>query len=328
MDNKIYDLIIIGGGPCGLACGIAAKKEDLNYLIIEKGSLTESIRMYPKNMHFFSTAANIAIGDVPFAASGRKASRVEALQYYRAVSEYYDLNTQLYTEVLDVKKESGVFEVVTSRNQTIQAHNVVVATGYFGLPRQLNIEGENLPHVTHYYEEAYQYVHQKVVMAGGGNSAVEAALDLYHHGVDLTMVVRKEDFKRTAKYWLIPDLRNRIKEGKIKVKFYTEIEKIEADWVWLRDHQTNTVEKYPANFVILLIGYTPDGNFLQKIGMELNERMVPIFNPETFETNVAGLYVAGTVQCGIHTEKIFIENGRHHGTSIVQDIKSKVLLSK
>ncbi|HAS42636.1 MAG TPA: YpdA family putative bacillithiol disulfide reductase [Microscillaceae bacterium] len=328
MNNNIYDLIIVGGGPCGLACGIAAAKENLNYLIIEKGSLTESIRKYPKNMTFFSTAANIAIGDLPFAASGRKANRIEALQYYRAATEYYGLNVQLYTEVTDIKKTSEVFEVHTSRDEKLIAHNVVMATGYFGLPRPLNIEGENLPHVTHYYEEAFSYVHQKVVMVGGGNSAVEAALDLYHHGVDLTMVIRKEDFKKTAKYWLIPDLRNRIKEGKIKVKFQTEIQKIEKDWVWLLNNETNTLEKYPANFVILLVGYTPDGNFLQKIGMNLNERMVPEFNPDTYETNVPGLYVAGTVLCGIHTEKIFIENGRHHGTNIVQHIKSKALVNK
>ena len=328
MNNKIYDLIIVGGGPCGLACGIAAQKENLDYLIIEKGSLTESIRKYPKNMTFFSTAANIAIGDIPFSAAGRKANRVEALQYYRGVSEFYGLKMHLYTEVIGIQKNKAIFEVQTSRNETLKAYSVVMATGYFDLPRQLNIEGENLPHVTHYYEEAFQYVHQKVVMVGGGNSAVEAALDLYHHGVDLTMVVRQDDFKRTAKYWLIPDLRNRIKEGKIKVKLYTEVQKIEKDWVWLHNSNTNTVEKYPANFVILLVGYTPDGNFMQKAGIQLNERMVPVFDPETYETNVPGLYVAGTVIAGIHTEKIFIENGRHHGTNIVQHIKSKVLVNK
>lgn len=326
--NEIYDLIIVGGGPCGLACGIAAQKENLKYLIIEKGSLTESVRKYPKNMTFFSTAANIAIGDIPFAASERKANRVEALQYYRNVSEYYGLKVQLYTEVTDIQKSENVFKIQTSHDETLQARNVVMATGYFDLPRQLNIEGENLPHVTHYYDEAFQYVHQKVVMVGGGNSAVEAALDLYHHGVDLTMVVRKDDFKKTAKYWLIPDLRNRIKEGKIKVKFHTEIQKIEKDWVWLWNNQTNTQEKYPANFVILLVGHTPDGDFLKKAGVTLDERMVPTYNPDTFETNVSGLYVAGTVLCGVRTEKIFIENGRHHGTNIVQHIKSKVLIPK
>lgn len=326
--NEIYDLIIVGGGPCGLACGIAAQKENLKYLIIEKGSLTESIRKYPKNMTFFSTAANIAIGDIPFAAAERKANRIEALQYYRNVTEYYDLKVQLYTEVIDIQKSEQVFKVKTSHDDTLQASNVVMATGYFDLPRKLNIEGEALPQVTHYYDEAFQYVHQKVVMAGGGNSAVEAALDLYHHGVDLTMVVRKDDFKKTAKYWLIPDLRNRIKEGKIKVKFHTEIRKIEKDWVWLWNNQTNTQEKYPANFVILLVGHTPDGDFLKKAGVVLDERMVPTYNPDTFETNVSGLYVAGTVLCGVRTEKIFIENGRHHGTNIVQHIKSKVLIPK
>ena len=321
MSGKTYDLIIIGGGPCGLACGIEAHKAGLNYLIIEKGSIAESIRRYPIHMNFFSTARNIEIGNIPFAAAKAKANRSEALKYYRLVAEHYQLKIQLFTTVEQIQKSGDIFNVQTDKNQFYTSKNVVFATGYFDCPRQLNIPGERLPHVSKYYDEPYKYAMSKVIIVGGGNSAVEAALDLYHNGVEVTMIIRKEDFKPTAKYWLIPDLRNRVKDGKIKVRFNSEVKRIDKGKIWILENGKADEQVIPADFVLLLVGYTPDSKFLAASGIELNpENLVPKFDTETFETNVPGLYVAGTVVCGIRTEKVFIENGRHDGAKIVKHI--------
>ncbi len=321
---KLYDVIIIGGGPCGLAAGIEATKNGLSHLILEKGSITESIRRYPKLMRFFSTAENIEIGGIPFPISGVKANRNEALQYYRKVAAYYKLKTKVFTEVERVEKNGELFTVYTTAGDTFQAHRVILATGYFDKPRWLGIPGEDLPHVSHYYDEPFQYSFTKVVIVGAANSAVEASLELYRHDVDVTVVHRGNDFKPTVKYWLIPDVKNRVKEGKIKTQFDTCVTGIEPGWVYTQHLETGETNTLPADFVLILSGYTPDASLLMRCGIELDPvTQIPVFDKRTFETNVPGLYVCGTVLAGIYTEKVFIENGRDHARAILEHIMGR-----
>lgn len=321
---QLYDVLIVGAGPCGLAAGIEAAKAGLSHLILEKGSITESIRRYPKRMRFFSTAENIEIGGLPFPISEVKANRSEALQYYRKVAGYYHLNFKLFTEVALVVKQDTIFEVQTVGGETYQARKVIIATGYFDFPRKLGIPGENFPHVSPYYDEPFQYSFSKVVIIGAANSAVEAALEMYRHDVDVTIVHRGEDFRPTVKYWLVPDVKNRVKEGKIKTKFNSLIKAIEPKRILVDNLLTGEEEWIEADFVFMLIGYIPDGALLQRCGIELREStMIPVFNPETFETNVPGLYLCGTVIAGIHTEKVFIENGRDHAVAIIDHIAGR-----
>lgn len=318
---QIYDVLIIGAGPCGLAVGIEAAKAGLSHLILEKGNITESIRRYPKRMRFFSTAENIEIGGIPFPISEVKANRSEALQYYRKVAGYYHLNFKLFTEVTRVIKQEDIFAVQTVTGETYYARKVVIATGYFDFPRHLGIPGENLPHVSPYYDEPFLYSFSKVVIVGAANSAVEAALELYRHDVDVTIVHRGEDFRPTVKYWLVPDVKNRVREGKIKTRFNSLTTAIEAKRVQIENVETGESEWIDADFVLMLIGYVPDGALLQRCGIELTQpSMVPVYDPETFETNVPGLYLCGTVVAGIHTEKVFIENGREHAAAIIDHV--------
>ncbi len=321
---QLYDVLIVGAGPCGLAAGIEAAKAGLSHLILEKGSITESIRRYPRRMRFFSTAENIEIGGIPFPISEVKANRSEALQYYRKVAGYYHLNFKLFTEVAQVVKQEAIFEVQTVGGETYHAYKVIIATGYFDFPRKLGIPGENLPHVSPYYDEPFQYSFSKVVIIGAANSAVEAALEMYRHDVDVTIVHRGEDFRPTVKYWLVPDVKNRVKEGKIKTKFNSLIKAIEPKRILVDNLLTGEEEWIEADFVFMLIGYIPDGALLQRCGIQLREStMIPVFDPETFETNVSGLYLCGTVVAGIHTEKVFIENGRDHAVAIIDHIAGR-----
>jgi len=320
------DVIIIGGGPTGIAAAAELIKRGIKkVLIIEKGSLTESINKYPKRMVFFSTAENIEIGGLPFPTSNVKPTRIEALQYYRKVVAYFDPNLLLFTEVTDIKRKNGLFHVNTNRKNTYKAKFVIVATGYFDFPRKLNIPGENLPHVTKYYDEPFKYSFSKVVIIGAGNSSVSAALELYRHDVDVTVVHRGDDFKKTAKYWLVPDLKNRIKEGKIKTQFNRELTSIEEGKINVKNLKTNKQEEIDADFVIMLVGYLPDVEFLQKIGLEVSkEALKPEFNENTFETKIENLFLCGTVMAGTKTETIFIENGRDHAKVIAETIKSRL----
>ena len=318
---QIFDVIIVGGGPCGLAAGIEAAKSGLSHLILDMGSLTESIRQYPRRMRFFSTAENIEIGGLPFAISDVKAGRNEALQYYRKAAAYYNLNFKLFQEVWDVTKIDDLFTVTTKLGDQYHAHKVIMATGYFTRPRWLNIPGETLPHVTHYYDEPFKYSFTNVVIVGASNSAVEAALELYRHNVNVTIVHRGEDFRSTVKYWLVPDVKNRVKEGRIKTVFNSCVTEINEQYVTVLNQKTGEESRLPADFVLVLTGYIPDANLLRRCGIELNpDTQVPVFDKETFETNVPGLYVCGTVLAGIYTEKVFIENGREHAQSIIDHI--------
>ncbi|NIJ55345.1 YpdA family putative bacillithiol disulfide reductase [Dyadobacter arcticus] len=321
----IYDVIIIGGGPCGLAMGVEVAKSGLDYLILEKGNLTESIRRYPLRMKFFSTAENIEIGGIPFAISDVKANRNEALQYYRKVACYFHLNFKLFIDVDRAEKQAdGTFLTYSNDGQIFQSKNVVLATGYFDVPRMLNVSGENLPHVSHYYDEPFRYSYTNVVLVGGSNSSVEAALELYRHDANVTIVHKEADFRTKVKYWLVPDVKNRVKEGKIHTRFNSITQAIEPGRIQIKNIENGETEWLPADFVFLLVGYLPDEHLIARCGVELDPvTKVPTFDPDTFETNVTGLYLCGTVMAGVFTEKVFIENGRDHAAAIADHLSGR-----
>ena len=324
MSKFSSDVIIIGGGPVGLACAIEIIRIGLKPLVLEKGALTESIRRYPYQMTFFSTAENIAIGEVPITINRPKATREEALNYYRKAAEIWKIPIRLYDKVTTVEKKGPRFNVQTESGKIYTSEFCIVSTGYFDIPRKLNVPGEELDFVTHYYDEPYRYACQNVIIVGGGNSAVETALDLFRHGVHVTMVVRKESLKPSAKYWLLPDILNRIKDGDIDILYGHEIVSIEKGSVKLSDKVNQRIKILPADFVIILTGYLPDTAFLTSCGIQVYpETSCPMYHSKSFETNIKNLYVAGTVLAGIHTEKVFIENGRSHAKLIASNIKKK-----
>lgn len=319
--ETIFPVIIVGGGPCGIAAGAELKKRGIKSLIIEKGSVTESIRRYPLRMTFFSTAENIEIGGIPFATSNVKANRNEALQYYRKVAAYFQLHFRLNTEVIAVRKQGDIFNVQTTSG-SFTSEKVIVATGYFDIARMLNIKGEDLPHVSHYYDEPYRHSFQKVVIVGGGNSGIEAALELYRHDVEVTMVMRGKNLKPTAKYWLVPDITNRIKEGKIKVIYSATANEIRNGQI---DIETpDGLQTLDADYVYLLVGYLPDEKLLRNSELDPTSELLVKHDVHTYETEVEGLYLCGTVLAGVNTEKVFIENGRDHAIAIAKDIVGKL----
>lgn len=318
----MVDVIVVGCGPCGISVAAEAKQQGLSCKVFDKGSVADAIRRYPLQMTFFSTAENIAVANVPFTINQPKATREEALNYYRMVIQYHQLDVHLNEEVLKVEKDTdGLFTVETTKDN-YRAKKVVIAIGYFDVPRKLTIPGANLPHVKNYFDEPYPYMLQKVVIVGAGNTAVGAALDLMRHGVEVTMIIRKEDFKPTAKYWLLPDMRNRVKEGAIKAHFNSVVTEIKQNAILFEE--SGKSKEIKADAVLVLTGYLPDTQLLSSMGIEVNADYEPVFNEENFETRVKGLYVAGTVISGCHTEKVFIENGRLHAKPIVEDILKTV----
>lgn len=320
----IYDVLIIGAGPCGLACGIEAKQHNLKYAVLDKGSLTESIRRYPTGMTFFSSADMISIGDVPFTSLNLRPSRVEALNYYRKVSQHFDLNVHIYTEVQRIEQQDGLFVLQTAKGE-YRTKKVILAIGYYDIPRELNIPGENLPHVTHYYDEPYRYTMTNAVVVGGANSAIEVALDLYRNGAKVTVVHQFEGFDKTAKYWIVPDMENRVKKEEVNAYFNSSVTEITEKEVFIRNIKTGKTEKIPADFVFLMIGYHPDAEFLRRVGIKLNgEMLIPEIHPETYESNIPGIYMAGSVIGGEETAKVFIENGKLHAKPIIQHIKEQL----
>ncbi len=317
-----YDLLIIGGGPIGLACGLAAQKAGLSYLILEKGALVNSLYHYPVNMTFFSTSERLEIGGVPFVSNNAKPTRNEALEYYRRVAEANQMNLRLFEPVLAIGREVSNYQVATEKGN-YQAHNVVLATGFYDLPTRLNIPGEDLPKVTHYYSEPHAYYRQKVLIVGANNSAVDAALETWRKGAEVTMVVRGADIGERVKYWARPDIVNRIAEGSIKAFFQAELRAIRHTEV---DIQTQEAVVTIANdFVIIATGYQPNFEFLAQIGIQLSsdEKRYPVYNPETQESNLPGLYLAGVICGGMDTHVWFIENSRVHAERIVADIVEK-----
>ena len=313
------DILIIGGGPIGLACGLEAQKAGLTHLIIEKGALVNSLYRYPANMTFFSTSERLEIGSIPFVSNNAKPTRSEALEYYRRVAASRDLNIHLYEEVQSLKRESDGFQVVTNK-ATYHAGAVVIATGFYDIEVRLGIPGEDLPKVTHYYQEPHAYYRQKVVVVGANNSAVDAALETWRKGAEVTMVVRSEDIGTRVKYWARPDIVNRIAEGSVKAYFQSELAAIRPDEVDIKTPEG--LVTIPNNFVIAATGYQPNFQFLKDAGVNLSDdgRFNPDYNPETQETNIPGLYLAGVVCGGMDTHVWFIENSRVHAEKIVEQI--------
>lgn len=319
-----YDVIIIGAGPCGLACGIEAQTKELKYLIVDKGNITESIRRYPVNMLFFSTSENIEIGNVPFVSMGARPTRSEALKYYRKVVNHFDLNLKLFTRIDDIKKDGELFTLTTA-NETIKSKKIIISTGYYDVPRYLKIPGETMPHVSHYYDEAFRYSRMKAVVVGGANSAIETALDLYRNDVDVTVVHLFENLDKRAKYWIVPDLENRIKKEEVKAYFKHKVTEIHEKSITVENLDDGTKTNVDADFVFLMTGYRPDAHFLGKVGVILEgENLIPKLNPDTFESNIQGIYLGGSIIGGEETTRVFIENGRLHGKTIIADILKKL----
>ena len=319
-----YDILVIGGGPIGLACGLAAKKANLSYIIVEKGALVNSLYNYPANMTFFSTSDRLEIGGVPFVSNNVKPTRSEALEYYRRVAESNHLNIQLFEEVIDVqqvndKNTEGRYFVKTSKT-TYQAGNIILATGFYDIPNKLNIEGEDLPKVTHYYKEPHFYYKQKVVVIGANNSSADAALETFRKGSDVMMVIRGDEIGHRVKYWARPDIVNRITEGSIKAYFQSHLTAIRPDEV---DIQTpDGLITIPNDYVIAATGYQPNFAFLRKIGIHLSydEKLYPDYDKATQLSNMPHIYLAGVVCGGMDTHVWFIENSRVHAERIIEHI--------
>jgi thioredoxin reductase (NADPH) len=319
--SSVLDVVIIGAGPAGLSVAIEAKQAGLKYIVLEKGALTNSILRYPLDMRFFSTAPLLEIGGIPFTTPNRNPTRVEGLTYYREVVDHFDLNIEFDHEVSAVRGE-GPFTVRTSRS-TYTTRSVVVATGYYDNPNMLGIPGEDLPHVSHYYTEGHPFYRKNVVVIGGQNSSAEAALDLLQHKANVTMIIRAPKLGESVKYWIKPNLENRIKAKAITAYFESEITRIDRDSVTIRTKGEE--QKIAADFVFALTGYRPNVPLLKSFGIEVDETtLVPQHNHDTFETNIAGIFIAGSVACGCETGTIFIENGRLHASSIIGIIKRRL----
>jgi len=313
----IYDLIIVGAGPAGLICGIEAQKKGLNYLILEKGLLVNSLYNFPTNMTFFSTSKKLEVADVPFISHTEKPTRKEALEYYRRLSESFKLKIQFRKSVDQIRKENEVFTFTTSDGDNYQSKAVVLALGFYDTPRELNVPGKHLTKVKHYYGDAHQYIGMNLLVIGGGNSACDVALETWNQGAKVTMAVRDTQLYQGVKYWILPNIENRIKEGSIPAYFSSTVKEIKEKEVILN---TPDGEVTIANdYVLAMIGYQPDYTLLEQLGVEYNSNkdLVPSFNPETLETNVSKVFVAGVLNGGLKTNSLFIENTRDHGKKII-----------
>ncbi|MFY0602061.1 MAG: YpdA family putative bacillithiol disulfide reductase [Cyclobacteriaceae bacterium] len=320
---ETVDILIIGAGPIGLTCGIEAKKAGKSHVIIDKGCLVNSIYNYPKNMTFFSTSDRLEIGEVPFISHNPKPVRSEALEYYRRVASSWKLNVNLYEEVENVEKQEGGYQILTSKH-TYQATSIIIATGFYDLPYLLNVSGEDLPKVRHYYDEPHPYYAMDVAVVGAANSAIDVALETYRKGAkSVTLVVREEEINPRVKYWVLPDIQNRIKEKSIKAYFQSNVSKISE-----HDIEINTPDgkvTLENDFVLAMTGYQPDFSFLKRVGINIGEDafQTPEYNPDTMETNVSNVFLAGVICGGLKTNSWFIENSRVHAEMILQTIKEK-----
>jgi thioredoxin reductase (NADPH) len=320
MDNQ-FDILIIGAGPIGLACGLEAQKKGLSYLIIDKGCLVNSLYNYPINMTFFSTSEKLEIGRIPFVSTNVKPVRAEALEYYRRVATNFHLNIKLFEEVLSVSKTEGQYRVQTLKAEYL-SKNIIVSTGFYDIPNKLNIPGEDLPKVKHYYGDPHFYAMQKVVVVGASNSSVDAALETYRKGAEVTMIIRGDQIGERVKYWVRPDIINRIREGSIKAYYNSLITKINQDEVIIQSPEGRI--SIPNDYVLALTGYKPNFDFLKKMGIHLSddEKQIPEHDPLTMETNQKGIYLAGVVCGGMETHIWFIENSRDHAVKIIDNILS------
>jgi thioredoxin reductase (NADPH) len=320
--KDVLDIIIAGGGPIGLACALEAKKAGLSYLILEKGVLVNSLYHYPSNMTFFSTSERIEIGNIPFVSNNAKPTRSEALEYYRRIAVSQDLHIHLQEAVKEVNERDGIYEVVSS-NSSYLARNLIIATGFYDIPNRLDIPGEDLPKVRHYYKEPHFYAMQKLLIVGANNSAVDAALESFRKGADVTMVIKGAEIGSRVKYWVRPDIVNRIEEGSIKAFFHSTL-------IAVRDKEADIqtpegVLTIPNDYVLLMTGYQPNFSFLQKLGITLSDdkKKYPSYNQTTMESNRKNLYLAGVVAGGMDTHIWFIENSREHARQIIESILSK-----
>jgi len=323
---SVRDVIIVGAGPSGLATAIAAKHFNLDYLVLEQGSLVDAIARFPVNMVFFTTPELLEIGGIPLTTPFEKPTRAEALRYYRKVVDTFQLQVSLFEKVTAVRRPNGpdepfAVETEDARGGTRirEARNVVLAMGYYELPNLLNVPGEGLPHVSHFYKEAHAFYRRRVVIVGGKNSAAEAALEIHRAGGHVTMVHRGPGFGESVKYWVKPDVENRVKEGSIAAHFNAQVAEIRPTEVVL-----DTGVTIPAEAVLLLTGYRADPEFMKRIGAEINEdTLAPKYNIDTYETTVPGLFVAGGQVAGKRTGTVFIENGRFHGELIAKVIAGR-----
>ncbi len=316
------DVVIIGGGPIGIACGLEAKKKGLQYVILEKGPIVNSLFNYPINMQFFSSSEKLEIDNIPFISKEAKPKRNEALEYYRRIVTSYALNIHLFEKVNEVQKSEGVFKITTSKN-TYQARQVIVATGFYDLPNLINVPGEELDKVSHYYKDPHFYASQKLAVVGASNSAIDAALECYRKGAEVSLIIRGPEVGKRVKYWVRPDIINRIEEGSIKAYYNTSIQEIrETEIVISSPSGTQTIDN---DYILALTGYQPNFEFLEQMGIELSKdaKKLPNYNPDTMETNVTGLYLAGVICGGMETHKWFIENSRIHAQLIVKSILDK-----
>ncbi len=321
--ENLFDVLIVGAGPIGIACALECKKKGLNYVVFEKGTLTNSLYNYPLNMNFFSTSEKLEIDAIPFISNNPKPNRNEALEYYRRVATSNKLKINLYETILSVEKIGNHFSVISEKNN-YKAKNIIVSTGFYDIPKMLDVPGENLSKVMHYYKEAHPFVMQKIIVVGASNSAVDAALEIWRKGGEVTMVVRGPEIGERVKYWVKPDIENRIEEGSIKAYFNSEIEKVTENEVFI--NTPKGTEILQNDFVIALTGYQPDFKFLKSLGVQFSEdgNYFPQYNPESMESNVEGLYLAGVICGGMETHKWFIENSRIHSKIIAENISKKI----
>ena len=332
MSDSPYDVLVIGAGPTGLACAIDAQRAGFTVLVVDKGCLCNSLFHYPSNMTFFTTPELLEIGSMPFSSPNQKPNRNEALEYYRKVAEHYSLNVLQYHTVEGVDGADGDFKVHTTdrfgRTAVQRARKLIVATGYYDLPNYLNIPGEDLPKVEHYYHEPHPYFGLNVLVIGGKNSAAIAALDLWRHGAHVTLVHRGPELHRHIKYWIKPDIENRIKNGEVAAFFSSTVEHIAEDEVTLQTPQGAVTLK--NDFVFALTGYHPDFTFIERLGVRLDESndRCPVCDAGSLESNVPGIYLAGVIVAGERTNEIFIENGRFHGRLIADSLRSKLLVQQ
>lgn len=315
---EILDVLIIGAGPIGLNCALEVEKNGLSYVMIEKGTIVNSLYNYPLYMRFFSTADKLEIAEIPFITTSPKPGRQDALEYYQGIARQKALKIKLYEKVLNISKNEH-FEIQTSKAKYL-AKNVIIATGFYDIPKLLNVPGENLPKVKHYYTEPYPYANQKIVVIGASNSAVDAALETYRKGAEVTMIIKGSEISKSVKYWVKPDIENRIAEGSIKGYFNAEMIEIKENSVIFKD-KLGKIHEIDNDFVLAMTGYLPDFEFLKDSSIDLKgDSLVPAYNAETMETNVANLYLAGVVCGGKDTHLWFIENSRIHATMIIKHI--------
>ena len=312
-------MVIVGGGPIGIACGLEAQKKGLTYIILEKGPIVNSLFNYPVNMQFFSSSEKLEIDEIPFISKEAKPKRNEALEYYRRIVTSNKLHINLFEKVENVNKGDNVFTTITDKN-TYKSKSVIIATGFYDLPNKLNVPGEELSKVSHYYKDPHFFAGQKLAVIGASNSAIDAALECYRKGAEVSLIIRGPEVGQRVKYWVRPDIINRIEEGSIKAFYNTTVTRIEEDSIMLNSPEGNLT--LPNDFVLALTGYKPNFQFLERLGIELSDdkKRLPEYNPDTMESNVDSLYLAGVICGGMETHKWFIENSRIHAKMIVADI--------